>query len=257
MKRRCAMTNELIKINPDTKAVSARDLYDFLEVKERFSRWIERMFDCGFVDGTDYSSVPKCTLVNNGAKRDIDDYALSIDTAKEIAMIQRSERGKQARQYFIEVEKRYNSTTSSHNLPTTYKEALMQLVAEVEQKEALESQVKELAPKAEYTDKVLNSVTEWTTTTIAKELGMTAQRLNGELYKRRVHYRNTDGVWVLYANYDGKGFVETRTHLYQSSREVQTKIYTVWTEKGRNFIHLLLNSRITVVVDGSDTMVFS
>ena len=137
--------------------------------------------------------------------------------------------------------------TPSVSTPQTLKEALLlayQKECEIEeQKEVIAT----LTPKAEYTDRVLNSVTEWTTTTVAKELGMTAQRLNSELYKCGVHFQNSDGVWVLYAKYDRKGFVETRTYVYTDSKgNIQTKIYTVWTEKGRNFIHLLLNHRVDV-----------
>lgn len=131
------------------------------------------------------------------------------------------------------------------SVPTTLKDALLLAYnqqIEIEQKEAV---IKELAPKAEYTDKVLTSVNDWTTTTIAKQLGMSAQRLNSELYKKGVQYLNSDKVWVLYAKFDDKGFTESRTHVYTDSKgEIHTRIYTVWTEKGRNFIHLLLNPKV-------------
>lgn len=100
---------ELIKISQNAEGqsvVSARDLHAFLGSAERFSDWCNRMFTYGFVENQDYTSVGKSTVVGNGAKRDLQDYALTLDTAKEIAMIQRSDKGKQARQYFLDCEKK-------------------------------------------------------------------------------------------------------------------------------------------------------
>ena len=88
--------NELLKVNynNDRITVSARDLYAFLEITERFSFWFERMLKYGFVEGTDFTGVKKLTPVNNGAKIEIQDYQLTIDMAKELAMIQRNEKGR-------------------------------------------------------------------------------------------------------------------------------------------------------------------
>jgi phage anti-repressor protein len=100
------MELNLIRIAENgNRTVSARDLYAFLEPTERFNAWCERMFEYGFVENQDFTSVKNFTLVNNGAKRVIDDYALTPDTAKEIAMLQRTDKGKLARQYFIACEK--------------------------------------------------------------------------------------------------------------------------------------------------------
>ena len=85
--------------------VSARDLHEYFESKERFSKWFDRMCEYGFEEDVDFTSVQKSTVVNNGAVKEIGDYACNIDMAKEIAMIQRSDKGKQARKYFIECEK--------------------------------------------------------------------------------------------------------------------------------------------------------
>lgn len=240
------MINELIPIseNNGTYAVSARALSDFLEPKERFNNWCRRMFEYGFTEGVDFTSVKSFTLVNNGAKRDIDDYALTLDTAKEIAMLQRTEKGKQARQYFIEVEKKYKSPPQNDEMILLYGLQAAQRIVERQKEE-----IKQLAPKAQYAEKVLQSVSDWTATSIASELGISSQRLNSELYKRGVQ-RFTGEMWVLYAKYQDKGFTETRTYAYTStSGEIKTKIYTVWTEKGRAFIHMLLNHKITAVFD--------
>lgn len=99
---------QLIQITTDPQngnVVSARELYSFLGVTERFANWCQRMFDYGFNENEDFTSVKSFTLVNQGAKREIDDFALTLDTAKEISMLQRTEKGKQIRNYFIEAEK--------------------------------------------------------------------------------------------------------------------------------------------------------
>lgn len=87
--------------------VSGKVLHGFLEIKTRFDQWIKRMFDYGFREGADYQCLVKFDQTPTGGRREIfDDYALTLDTAKHISMIQRTEKGMQARQYFIECEKK-------------------------------------------------------------------------------------------------------------------------------------------------------
>lgn len=95
----------LIKID-DKGLVSARDLYEFLGATERFNSWFERYCKYGFEEGTDYTSVKSFTVVNNGAKKEIDDYAMTVEMAKEFSMLQKTEKGSQARKYFIACEKK-------------------------------------------------------------------------------------------------------------------------------------------------------
>jgi phage anti-repressor protein len=104
-------------------------LYDFLELAERFSKWFQRMISYGLVENDDFTVVPfwvtythKWTedfkSVPNGTDsvlRDIGDYLLTIDAAKHIAMVQRNEKGKQARNYFINIEKLYLKNLYSNN----------------------------------------------------------------------------------------------------------------------------------------------
>jgi anti-repressor protein len=104
--------NELITTTHNEQGeiiLSGRELHEFLEVTERYNSWFERMLQYGFVKEIDFTSVKTFTVVNNGAKREVDDHHVKLDMAKEIAMIQRSEKGKQARQYFLHIEKMWNS----------------------------------------------------------------------------------------------------------------------------------------------------
>ena len=239
--------NELIKITEynGNQAVSARDLHKFLEITERFSSWFERMLQYGFVENQDFTSAKSFTLVNNGAQREIDDYALTLDCAKEISMIQRSKKGKEAREYFIECEKQLRS--GKFALPTTYKEALQSLLIEVEAKERLQAQnelqAKELekqAPKVAYYDEVLTSQSTYNANQLAKELGMSAVTLNKKLHELKVQYKQ-GGQWLLYHPHQNKGYTKTVTYTYTDSKgETCTNSSTVWTEKGRAFIHSIL-----------------
>lgn len=98
---------ELVKTTVDDQgkiAVSGRELYKFLEVTERYSNWFERMKQYGFVENVDYVG---CKVFNALANQELQDHTLTLDMAKEISMIQRNDKGKQARQYFIQVEKQY------------------------------------------------------------------------------------------------------------------------------------------------------
>jgi phage anti-repressor protein len=116
--------NELIKVNFDKQTVSARALYTFLDLTERFSKWFKRMISYGLVENIDFTAVSfvichkqpeDFTSVNNGVYQDIGDYLLTIDAAKHIAMVQRNEKGKQARNYFINIEKLYWKGVYSKN----------------------------------------------------------------------------------------------------------------------------------------------
>lgn len=99
--------NELIKVDytTDRPTVSARDLHEFLEVKSKYADWFKNMTAYGFNEDIDYVSFSK-NLENGGRTKD---HQITIEMAKEICMLQRNERGKQARQYFIQLEKDWNS----------------------------------------------------------------------------------------------------------------------------------------------------
>ena len=101
------MFEELIKVNRENNTVSARELHEFLEIGTRFDKWFIRMISYGFEENSDFRLVGQKRPTNN-PKNPITtyiDYEITIDMAKEISMIQRTEKGKQARQYFIQCEK--------------------------------------------------------------------------------------------------------------------------------------------------------
>lgn len=141
--------NELIKITKDdngNSVVSGRDLHDFLEVKTAYKDWFPRMCEYGFTDGKDFSSI----LSESTGGRPRADHAMTLDMAKEISMIQRTEKGKQARQYFIDVEKAYKE---KYKLPQTPEEKLaltMQVTLRLDKRVGnLEKSIDEIQNKSE------------------------------------------------------------------------------------------------------------
>lgn len=100
-------TNQLITINyeEERQTVLARDLHEFLEVKTQYKDWFPRMCEYGFSEGIDFSSI----LSESTGGRPAMEHQITIEMAKEISMLQRNEKGKIARQYFIELEKQWNS----------------------------------------------------------------------------------------------------------------------------------------------------
>lgn len=100
--------NELIAVNTtgDNPVVSARDLHSALGLTERFSKWFQKQLQFGFEEGNDYVY---CPTRNEKARQTLDDYSINIDMAKQICMTLRNEKGTAYRQYFLEIEKKWNS----------------------------------------------------------------------------------------------------------------------------------------------------
>lgn len=141
--------NELLKINyeADRITLSARELHEFLEIKTEFAKWMHRMCEYGFSKDVDYRVIVK-NDENPLGGRPSTDYEITIDMAKEIAMIQRNEKGKQARQYFIEVEKQWNSPE---------RVIARGLIESKKMIENLNKQIVEMRPKALFADAVSTS----------------------------------------------------------------------------------------------------
>ena len=151
--------NELIKItyNNDRPAVSARDLHDFLEVKTAYKDWFPRMCEYGFTEGEDFCSF----FSESTGGRPAQDAVLTIDMAKELCMIQRNEKGKQARQYFLQIEKDWNS-------PEKVMARALQIAGD--KLKRLENKVEADAPKVLFADAVSASKTSILVGELAKLL---------------------------------------------------------------------------------------
>ena len=111
------------------------------------------------------------------------------------------------------------------------------------QTEAQQKQIGELAPKAEYTDTVLMSTTTYTMTEVAKEFGYSANTFSKKLSDCGILFYQS-GRWMLTAKYQGQGYMNTRTHqFYHNDGTVGTNTISVWTEKGRKFLHDFRNGK--------------
>lgn len=145
--------NELIKVDysNDRPAVSARELHEFLEVETPFSKWFPRMCEYGFTEGESYR-----TFLSNRSDglpgKPRQDAAITIDMAKEICMLQRNEKGKIARQYFLQLEKEWNSPEKV--MARALLMADRKINEQNHQIQALTAQTEEMRPKALFADSV-------------------------------------------------------------------------------------------------------
>lgn len=221
---------ELIKIKDsningrEVKTVDAKSLYHFLGVKSKFADWIKnRINEYGFLCGYDYISFSK-KLESGG--RAIE-YHISTDMAKELSMVERNERGRRARQYFIKCEEIAKSK-NEFNIPKTFSEA-MQLAADQAKK------LEEQAPKVRYFDKVSKNETHMNATQVGQKFKMSATILNRHLTEHGIYNKSIKRSKVFNQWFIDKEYGEMKqTELGYSQ--------AVFTTKGEQFIAELLTS---------------
>lgn len=235
--------SDLIKINydADQPTVSARDLHDGLEIKTEFRKWFPRMAEYGFAENLDWKRVShKCPTL--GGEQEMVDYQISVDMAKQICMIQRTDKGKQYREYFLDLEKAWNSPEAimaralqmANKSIDSLKEQCKFLGGQLVEQQKL---IAELQPKANYVDTILSSRSLVVTTQIAKDYGMTATTFNKILHDMGIQYK-TNGQWVLYHPYQGKGYVSSKTiKIERRDGRADVVMQTQWTQKGRLFLY--------------------
>src|SRR3712207_5089051 len=170
--------DELIRINYDRKhpTVNGRDLHDALKIGTPYDKWFPRMCDYGFVEGKDFSTF----LSESTGGRPATNHQLTIDMAKQLCMIQRTDIGRKFRQYFIQVEEAWNSPEAvmaralqfaNHQLEVLKHQNLELLDTVAVQNQ----QISEMKPKVSYYDVVLNCKDLLSMRAIAKDYGKSAQ----------------------------------------------------------------------------------
>lgn len=150
--------NDLIKVEVNEKQeqiLSARDLHEFLGIGTQYTKWFNRMSEYGFVENVDFQAISQKRLTAQGNETTYTDHVIKIDMAKEISMLQRNEKGKQARRYFIELEKAWN--TPEAVMARALKMADTKLVEYKDNILQLENKITKQKPKVVFADAVATS----------------------------------------------------------------------------------------------------
>lgn len=251
--------NELIKISSnenDEQVVSARELHKGLGLKKQFSDWWKQNSKL-LIEHEDFEGVLVSVPYNPkypDKTQQLDDYALTIDTAKHLAMQSQTEKGREYRTYFIQVEKAWNSPdmVMKRALQIADKRVIalqnennqLQLETSVQKQ-----QIAELQPKASYYDWVLQTKGLLAISVIAKQYGKSAQWLNKLLHELGIQYKQGK-VWLLYQKYAEQGY--TKTNFAPDDAE-RLHPHTYWTQKGMLFIYeTLKKENILPLVEHED-----
>ncbi|OFP17161.1 hypothetical protein HMPREF2998_02940 [Corynebacterium sp. HMSC065A05] len=224
--------------NDGIQAVLGRDLHTFLEIGKDYSTWFKDMCAYGFSAGQDFSPV---SGENKGRGRPRQDHIISLDMAKEISMIQRTDKGKQARRYFLECERvarehaQMADNAKSVIQQMTRSEILqIALNAETERLE-LEAKNKELEPKAEAYDEFMDATGKYNVGTVAKMLGKSQNWLFRELRNRGVLISKGAMKNTPYQQY--MHHFEVKAHYYERSNGEQGVSHTTYVQpSGIDFI---------------------
>lgn len=238
--------NEIININysSDRPTVLGRELHDMLGVETDYRHWFPRMCEYGFEEGTDFNPVKNDRVRTEGNRqvtRTVADHQLTIPMAKEICMLQRTERGKECRQYFIKIEEQWNSP-----------DAIMQRALQIANSRleklrgenlALQAANSDLTvknqvmqPKADYFDQLVdrNLLTNFRDT--AKQLGIKPRTFTTWLVDHKYLYRDKSGKLNPYEA-KNKGLFEVKEFVNEKTGFSSTQ--TLVTPKGRETFRLL------------------
>lgn len=227
--------NELIKIsyeNAERPTVSGRELHDALEVETPYHKWFPRMCEYGFSELEDFWT----KMSESTGGRPSTDHQLTIPMAKEICMLQRSEKGKQFRQYFIRVEEAWNSP-----------EMIMKRALEIanEKVKALQVSVSQLTvdkqimqPKADYFDELVDRNLLTGIRETAKELKVKQNTFVNFLLDKKYLYRDKKGKLMPYAKPMENGLFEVKEFTNEKTGFSSTQVFI--TPKGKETFRLLL-----------------
>lgn len=223
--------NELIKVtyDNDRATVSGRELHEKLEIKTEYRHWFPRMCEYGFVEGVDFNPVIFDRLEMEGdreVKRTVTDHQMTIEMAKQICMIQRTEIGKQYREYFIELEKKWNSPELV--MARALKMANHQIERVTTQLETVNAKLEEAKPKIVFADAVSASKTSILIGDLAKILRQNGVEIG---QKRLFDWLRNNGY--LMKNGTSKN-LPTQRYMEQGLFEI--KEHVVVTPSGENKI---------------------
>ena len=236
--------SDLIKITTNEEGkqlVSARELHEFLEIKTDFRKWFPRMCEYGFEENIDYTPVKFVHPMN---LQECTDYAISIDMAKELSMIQRTEKGKQARLYFIECEKKLKEVDVKANLLLSIYNGGQEGIAAAKKLTELEVEeaTKPLLPKAEFYDAVTDSKDAIPMSSVAKVLnikGIGRNKLFEILRDKNILRGNNEP----YQTMVDRGYFRVIETKYTKNGDTHINLKTLVTQKGLDYIRKILNKQ--------------
>lgn len=219
--------NELIKINyeSDRPTVLARDLHEFLEVKTAYKDWFPRMCEYGFTEGEDFCSF----LSESTGGRPATDAQLTIDMAKEICMLQRNEKGKQARQYFLQLEREWNSPEAVMSRALRMAEKRLERFKTINANLSVQNAI--MQPKAEYFDGLCERESLTGIRDTAKLLGLKQNDFVKWLVDHKYIYRDKRGRLMPYAKHVDSGLFTVK-ETYNNKTD-WTGVQTLVTVKGK------------------------
>ncbi len=238
-----------VKYDNDNPTVSGRELYQALLVKTPYTMWFTRMCEYGFAENIDYFTDHKNVIREDGREMPQKqvDHILTIDMAKQLCMIQRTEVGKRCREYFLNLENQWNSPDAVMARALQIADQKLELAKQqngslIETTVVQAKQIEEMKPKAAYYNLVLSSEGLMPISTIAKDYGKSAVWLNRWLHEHGIQYKQGD-IWLLYQKYADKGYVKSKTYTVKDGNgDSLAKLHTNWTQAGRLFIYELLKA---------------
>lgn len=239
-----------IKVENDQQLLSARDLHKGLGLKKQFTDWVKQNFK-DFEENTDFVFTPQSVNMPNGGTKQIKDYFLTIDMAKQLCLMSRTEKGKQYRKYLIEVERKWNDPQEV--VKRGY--AILQnenTQLKLENKN-LTVQLEESNKKASYLDVILGTPDALAITQIAADYGYGAVNFNKLLKQVGIQHK-VNGQWILYKVYMGKGYVVSQAFTFKDHYgKDRSKTTTYWTQKGRKLIYdVLKDNDILPLIERDD-----
>lgn len=231
----------IIQQDTDRPTISGRELHAKLEIDTPYTMWFSRMCEYGFIEDQDY--VTNLLDRSDGqAGKPRTDHQLTIDMAKEICMLQRSEQGKAVRRYLLEVERQWNTPEAVMSRALRMaNDRLARLTGEMQQLRAVNSdltvQMQIAQPKADYFDSLIERGVNISIRESAKQLGVKEREFVRFLTEHKYLYRDKKGKLTPYAQYADDLFVIKECF---NDKSGWGGTQTLTTPKGRETFRLLL-----------------
>lgn len=231
---------ELISIASNERfPVDCRALHEQLEPKTPYRIWFPRQIDGVFAEGEDF-----CTkMYESTGGRPAEGHDCTIGMAKEIAILQRTDKGREVRRYLIKVEDAWNTPEMvmaramqmANQTIQGLGDKVMRLAGTIA---AQSEQISEMQPKASFYDMILQNKGLLSISEIAKDYGLSARSLNTLLHEKGIQYKQGD-IWLPYQKYASKGYMQTKTFAPDADH---SHVHMYWTQKGRIFIYETLKT---------------